>query len=121
MKELQEITKEKWEQVRSEAIRQARKLSNYGDEDIAYYYTNNRLVDWTRSKLKKGANNRWPVGCSKWTIRHFSPIGCHQLITFSITPVTCLLRSPDGRHYVSEHLPGFCPIHHLIPASEEAK
>lgn len=119
MKELQEITKEKWEQLRTEVIQQARKLAGHGD--INWYYTAMQIFYWKFPQLKQGAKVMYPRGHSKWTIRHFSLVGCRYIRKFAKTPVTCLLRSPDGRHYVSEHLPGFCPIHQLIAVNNKAK
>ena len=109
---LKEVTKEEWEQLRNSFIQHAKKLASPG-WGIDHYYSGWQIPSW---KNVRPGKSKWPRGHSKWTIRHFSPIGCIMFKRFKQTPVTCLLRSPDGRHYISEHLPGFCPIHHLIPA-----
>ena len=84
--------------------------------DIRYFYTDEPIRHVYKAANPK-AHVFFPVGHSKWTIRHFSEVGCFDShAIWRKTPVTCLLRSPDGKHYISVHLPGFCPIHDLIPA-----
>lgn len=114
---LRKVTKEEWERLRQEVVSAARKIRIFS-EDMNWYYAKQQVEcpDVKSRECVRGANFRYPKGYTKWIIRHFSPVGCRPPVgQFPTTPVTCLLRSPDGRHYTAEHLPGFCPIHGLIP------
>lgn len=115
MNDVKEVTKEEFQKIRQDILNQLRVLTNNYNHDTNYFYTENTIVTWKKKYLLKGAKLQWPRGYSKWTIRHFSPTGCSiDIEEWAKRPVTCLLISPDGRYYVSTHLPGFCSIHDML-------
>ena len=115
MKEsIREVSKEEWEKTRAGILTKVRKLST-GGKDPEYFYTGCMIPKCKNEYCKTGAVLRYPRGYSYWFIRHFSEVGClKSLEIWAKTPVTCLLRSTEGKHYISKHLPGFCPIHKLL-------